>query len=83
MLSNRVMLLNSTVLGIRIPKRLKEELERLKINYSEEVRKYLERRVREEKMKMLLEEIEKVRSKTKKIDENLSAKIIREDRDSR
>ena len=77
------MLLNSTVLGIRIPKRLKEELERLKINYSEEVRKYLERRVREEKMKMLLEEIEKVRSKTKKIDENLSAKIIREDRDSR
>jgi len=83
MLSNRVMLLNSTVLGIRIPKRLKEELERLKINYSEEVRKYLEKRVREEKMKMLLEEIEKVRSKTKKIDENLSAKIIREDRDSR
>jgi len=77
------MLLNSTVLGIRIPKRLKEELERLKINYSEEVRKYLEKRVREEKMKMLLEEIEKVRSKTKKIDENLSAKIIREDRDSR
>ncbi|MCD6513721.1 MAG: antitoxin [Candidatus Asgardarchaeum sp.] len=75
--------MNSTVLGIRIPKRLKEELERLKINYSEEVRKYLERRVREEKMKMLLEEIEKVRSKTKKIDENLSAKIIREDRDSR
>ena len=40
--------MNSTVLGIRIPKRLKEELERLKINYSEEVRKYLERRVREE-----------------------------------
>ncbi|MGC9130868.1 MAG: antitoxin, partial [Pyrobaculum sp.] len=39
----------SVVIGVRVPRRLKEELEKLGINYAEEIRRYLEQRVREEK----------------------------------
>ncbi len=73
----------SVVIGIRIPRKLKEELEALGINYAEEIRRYLEKRVREEKARRLIEEIESIRKNIRYIDENLSAKIIREDRDSR
>ncbi len=43
----------SVVLSVRVPKWLKEELERLGIDYSREIREYLERRVREELAKRL------------------------------
>jgi len=71
----------STVIGIRIPRKLKEELEELGINYAEEIRHYLEKRVREERAKRLLEKIESFRKRINVIDDNLSAKLIREDRE--
>ena len=71
----------SVVIGVRIPKRLKEEIEKLGINYSEEIRQYLEKRVREERARRLIARIEALRKKIKPIEENLSAELIREDRD--
>ncbi len=71
----------SVVIGVRIPKRLKEEIEKLGINYSEEIRQYLEKRVREERARRIIARIEALRKKIKPIEENLSAKLIREDRD--
>ena len=71
----------SVVIGIRIPRRLKEELEELGINYAEEIRRYLEQRVREERAKRLIERIETFRKRIKPIEEDLSARLIREDRD--
>jgi len=71
----------SVVIGVRIPRRLKEELEELGINYTEEIRQYLEQRVREERAKRLIERIEVFRKRIKPIEENLSAMLIREDRD--
>lgn len=71
----------SVVIGVRIPRRLKEELEELGINYAEEIRQYLEQRVREERAKRLIERIEVFRKRIKPIEENLSAMLIREDRD--
>ena len=71
----------SVVIGVRIPRRLKEELEELGINYTEEIRQYLEQRVREERAKRLIERIEVFRKRIKPIEENLSVMLIREDRD--
>ena len=71
----------SVVIGVRIPKRLKEEIEKLGINYSEEIRQYLEKRVCEERAKRIIARIEALRKKIKPIEENLSAELIREDRD--
>jgi len=71
----------SVVIGIRIPRKLKEELEKLGINYTEEIREYLVRRVREERAKRLIKEIEEFRRSIGFIKGNLSAEFIREDRD--
>ena len=71
----------SVVIGVRIPRKLKEELEKLGINYSEEIRRFLEQRVKEEKAKILIKKIEEFKRNLRPIEENLSAKFIREDRD--
>jgi len=72
----------SVVIGIRVPRKLKEELEELGINYAKEVREYLMRRVREERAKRLAREIEEFRSRLRPVRGNLSAELIREDRDA-
>ena len=72
----------STVIGVRIPRKLKEELERLGINYAEEVREFLLRRVREERAKRLIKEIEEFMKNVGAVEGNLSAKFIREDRNA-
>jgi len=71
----------SVVIGIRVPRKLKEELEKLGINYAKEVREYLMRRVREERAKRLAK-IEEFRSRLRPVRGNLSAELIREDRDA-
>jgi len=71
----------SVVIGVRVPRKLKEELEKLGINYAEEIREYLARRVREEKAKRLIKEIEEFRRSIGVVKGNLSAEFIREDRD--
>ena len=73
----------SVVIGVRIPRKLKEELDKLGINYSEEIRSFLEKRVREEKAKKIILEINEFRKNIKRIDENLAPKLVREDRDNR
>ena len=72
----------SVVIGIRVPRKLKEDLEELGINYAEEIREFLARRVREEKSKKLAKEIKEFKGKLKPIPSNLSAELIREDRDA-
>ncbi len=72
----------TVVIGIRVPRWLREELERLGIDYSREVREYLMRRVREERAKRLIREIEELSKAIGRVRGNLSAEIIREDRDA-
>ncbi len=73
----------TTVIAVRIPRKLKEELDKLGINYTDEIRKFLSNRVKREKMKRLLHEIRELRKKGPKLRENLSAEYVREDRMSR
>lgn len=72
----------SVVISVRIPKRLKEELERLGINYSKAVREFLEELVRREKARRLREEMERLKQSIGVLEGNLVAEFVREDRDS-
>ena len=73
----------SDVIAIRVPKKLKDELQELNVNYSEEVREYLERRVKAEKLKQVIKEIDTFRNELgrKTGITQSSAEIIRKDRD--
>ena len=73
----------SDVIGIRVPKKLKEELQELNLDYAEEVRACLERMVKQKKLKKTLEQINEHRNKLYKKTglTPSSADIIREDRD--
>lgn len=72
----------SIVIGVRIPRKLKEELEELGVDYTKEIKEYLTRRVREERAKRLVKEVKEFKSRLKPIRGNLSAEFIREDRDA-
>ncbi len=73
----------SVVLSVRIPRRLKEELDRLGVNYSEAIRGYLEELVRREKARRLMERIEEFRRSVGNVGGNLAAEEIRRNRDER
>ena len=73
----------SDVIAVRVPKRLKKELQELNMDYADAVRKCLERKVKAEKLKNLMKEIDTFRSELAKKTGTTasSADIIREDRD--
>ena len=76
--------MSSVVISIRVPRKLKEKLEKLNINVSEVTRKLLEEYVEEVEMKILEENLKKLREKLAgKIDPTTIAKLIREDRNRR
>jgi predicted transcriptional regulator len=69
----------STTITIRIPKELKEKMDKTPAKWSREVRVFIEARVKQVEMLQNLEEIEKRADKRKtKVD---SAVLIREDRE--
>lgn len=73
----------SEVIGVRVPKKLKEELQELNLNYADEVRACLEKMVKKQKIKQALEEANKFREELQKKTglTPSSAEFIREDRD--
>jgi hypothetical protein len=73
----------SDVITIRVPKKLKEELQELNMDYAEDVREFLERKVKAEKLKRVMREIDVFRNELGKKTglTASSADIIREDRD--
>ncbi len=73
----------SDVIAIRVPKRLKDELQELKMDYADDVRECLERKVKAEKLKRTMKEIDIFRNELGKKTgiTASSADIIREDRE--
>ncbi len=69
----------SSVITVRVPKELKEKMKRLKVNWSEEIRNYLERRVQEYEFLEVLEEV-RGRARRRKVATD-SVTIIRRDRE--
>jgi len=74
----------SAVISVRVRKELKEELERLGIDYAEAVRRFLEELVARERRRLALEKARGVRERLRSKVGTLSpsAQLIREDRDA-
>ncbi len=72
---------STTVISVRVPKWVKDELKRLGIKYVDEIREYLIKRVREERAKRLMKEMDELRNRIKRVKGNLAAEFIREDRE--
>jgi hypothetical protein len=56
----------SEVIGIRVPKKLKEELQELNVDYAEEVRSCLEKMVKQKKIEKILKKANKHREELRK-----------------
>ena len=74
----------STVLSIRIPRELKEKMKTLgkDVNWSSEIRRFIETRIRELERRKVLEEAHAVIEKLPKTPRGTAQKYVREDRDS-
>ena len=53
----------SVVISVKVPKKIKEELERLGINYTEEIRRFLAELIRREKARRVFMEVKELRKK--------------------
>ena len=73
--------MSSTVITIRIPKRLRDRMRKVDVNWSSEIRKFIEEKVRMYELLELVDEIqEEARERRVKVD---STQLIREDREGR
>lgn len=73
----------STVIGVRVPKEVKEELDRLGVDYSEEVRRLFEEIIRRRRMEEAVEALRRFRSSIGEVEGDLAAEIVRGDRERR
>lgn len=70
------------MVSVRVPSKLKDEMRRLRIDWAEFLRRAIEERVREERMKEACQAIDDIRSKTVGVKFD-SVRVIREARDGR
>jgi predicted DNA-binding protein len=76
--------LSSVVISVRIPRELKERLERLNVNVSEVVRELLEKYIEEAEERLLAERLRRLHERLGgRMDPALIARLVREDRRSR
>ncbi|HDJ50668.1 MAG TPA: hypothetical protein ENF25_00505 [Thermoprotei archaeon] len=73
-----------SVISIRVPQELKREMDRLRgeINWSEEIREFIRRKVQEYKKKKVLEEILSYIQGLPQVPRGTVRELVREDRDS-
>ena len=74
----------STVVSVRIPKKLKDRLSELGVNISEVVRRLLEDYVREAELRELSRLLDELRARLAgKVSPGLVASVVRESREAR
>ncbi len=75
----------STTVSFRIPKKLKEKMALLKgrVNWSEELRNFIERRIKELEQLIVFEKIDKILEKIPEAPKGVVLSYLREDRDRR
>jgi predicted DNA-binding protein len=69
------------VISFRIPNELKERMKEVDLNWSEEVRQFLEAKVREHQRTRALEEIDQLLEDVPRTEQGTAAKYVREDRE--
>ncbi len=74
----------SVTVSFRIPRELKERMDRLrgKVNWSEEVRRFLEERIREYEQLEAIRELEEALKTLPQAPRGTALRYVREDRDS-
>ena len=73
-----------SVITLRVAKEVKEKLEKYNVNLSETIRKLLDKYLAELELKDLEERLELIKERLgDKIDPNLIAKLVREEREKR
>ena len=73
----------SDVIAVRVPKKLKDELQELNLDYAPEIRACLERIVKKKKLKQLMSQIDQSRNNLYKKTgiTTPAAELIRQDRE--
>ena len=70
------------VISVRIPDELKAKMKELNINWSEEIRRFIEQRIREEEKAKLLDEIDSFLKNVPELESGKATKLVRDSRDS-
>ena len=70
------------VVSFRLPKKLKEDMKKIDIKWSEELRKFIEKRIREYKKEQSIEKIDAMLKILPPAAKGIASKYVREDRDS-
>ena len=75
----------SVVISVRIPRELKEKMNSLRdvVNWSEEIRRFLEKRVKELYREEVLREVRRVIEMLPEVPKDTVTGYVREDRNSR
>jgi len=72
------------VVTVRVPDELKLKMKELDINWSEEIREFIRRRIDEEERRRKMNEALEILKRTPvSVERGFAAKSVREDRDSR
>ena len=74
--------MGSTVVSIRVPPELKREMRKYNINWSNEIREFIKKRIEEEEKKRTLQEVIELVESLSGVPEGTAKKLVREDRDS-
>ncbi len=74
----------SVTISVRVPKELKERMDKLRryVNWSEEIRRFIEEKVREYEQQRAIEELEEAIKRIPVSSRGTARKYVREDRDS-
>ena len=72
-----------SVITVRVPRELKEKMKELDINWSEEIRKFIVRRIDEELRKRRIQEALAMLKGTGSVERGFAERAVREGRDSR
>jgi len=70
------------VISFRLPKEVKESMKEIDINWSEEMRKFIERTIRNYKKEQSIKKIDSMLRTLPGADKGTASKYVREDRDS-
>jgi len=73
--------MGSTVMSIRIPPELKREMKKYDINWSEEIRAFIRKRIEEEEKKRALNKVIKLVESLPGVPEGTAKRLVREDRE--
>ncbi|AEK71952.1 hypothetical protein GQS_00245 [Thermococcus sp. 4557] len=74
--------MNSAVVSVRVPPELRREMKKYDINWSEEIRAFIRKRIEEEEKKQALQEVIELVESLHGVPKGTAEKLVREDRDS-